>query len=59
MSEHDILEARRAYYREWKAKNKDKVRESNKRYWAKYAARRAAKKAGGGDGDRASQQSIN
>ena len=41
MNEVDILEAKRAYFREWKSKNKDKVRESNKRYWAKYAARKA------------------
>lgn len=40
------LEARaaeecREYYRQWRAKNKDKVRENNRRYWE----RRAAKKA--------------
>ena len=32
---------RREYYRQWRAKNKDKVRESNRRYWE----RRAAKKS--------------
>lgn len=34
-------EERRKYYRQWRAANKDKVRESNRRYWE----RRAAKKA--------------
>lgn len=32
---------RREYFRRWRAKNKDKVRESNRRYWE----RRAEKKA--------------
>lgn len=30
-------EARRAYKREWYAKNKDKTREYQRRYWAKKA----------------------
>ncbi len=34
-------EERREYSRQWRAKNKDKVRENNRRYWE----RRAAKKA--------------
>lgn len=34
-------EERREYFRQWRAKNKDKVRENNRRYWE----RRAAKKA--------------
>ncbi len=29
--------ARRAYYKEWRANNKDKVREKNRRYWEKKA----------------------
>ena len=28
-------EARRQYQREWRAKNPDKVREKNRRYWEK------------------------
>jgi len=40
MSEEEILEARRAYFREWKKNNPDKVRESNRKYWAKYAEKR-------------------
>ena len=31
---------RREYYRQWRAKNKDKVREINRRYWEKRAAKR-------------------
>ena len=30
-------EARRAYYKAWRAKNKDRVHEYNARYWAKRA----------------------
>lgn len=30
---------RREYYRQWRAKNKDRVREYNARYWAKRAER--------------------
>ena len=40
-------ETRAQYYREWRAKNKDKVREYNRAYWAK----RTAKKAAGGEKD--------
>jgi len=31
------LEARRAYYREWRAKNKEKVKQHNQTYWRKLA----------------------
>lgn len=34
-------ESRKKYYAEWRAKNKDKVREYNARYWAKRAEREA------------------
>ena len=33
--------AQRKYKAEWRKKNKDKVREHNKRYWAKRALRLA------------------
>ena len=33
----EAREAQRAYKREWRAKNKDKVRASNNRYWEKKA----------------------
>lgn len=36
MSE-DARNARNAYYRAWRAKNPDKVRKSNERYWNKKA----------------------
>ena len=35
-----VVEARRAYFRAWRAANKDKVREHNRRYWEKVAAKR-------------------
>lgn len=31
----EAKQARREYRREWRAKNKDKVAESNRRYWEK------------------------
>ena len=31
-------EAKNRYQREWRARNRDRVRESNMRYWAKIAA---------------------
>lgn len=34
---------RNRYYREYRAKHPDKVREANKRYWAKRAAKKEAK----------------
>lgn len=39
------LEAKRRYAREWRAKNKDRVREANLRYWAKRADREAKEAA--------------
>lgn len=32
------VNARRAYYKTWREKNKDKIKEYNARYWAKKAA---------------------
>lgn len=37
--ERKAIEARREYQRQWRAANKDKVRENNKRYWEKVAVR--------------------
>lgn len=34
---NEALEIRRAYYREWRKKNPDKVREKNRKYWEKKA----------------------
>lgn len=39
------------YARQWRAKNKDKVRESNKRYWEKQALKKALKEAETGADD--------
>lgn len=33
------LEAQREYAKKWRAKNKDKVREINRRYWERVAQR--------------------
>ena len=38
----------RKYKSEWRKKNKDKVRESNKRYWIKRALAKKEEKDGGG-----------
>lgn len=35
-------EIRRAYHKAWRAKNKDRVREYNKRFWEKRAEQQAA-----------------
>ena len=34
----EARKARNAYYREWRKKNRDKVRETQLRYWKKKAA---------------------
>lgn len=34
-------DSRKKYYAEWRAKNREKVREYNARYWAKRAEREA------------------
>lgn len=36
---------RNRYHREWRAKNKDRVKAINTRYWAKKALERAEKEA--------------
>ena len=38
------LEERRAYFREWRANNKDKVKKHNATYWKKRAKRRLEEK---------------
>lgn len=37
-------EAKRAYFREWRKKNPDKVKEQNRRYWEKKAAQAEGRK---------------
>lgn len=36
----EALEARRAYQKEWRRKNPEKVREKNRRYWERRAQRK-------------------
>ena len=38
---------RREYYRQWRAKNKDRIREYNARYWAKRVERMAQERTAG------------
>lgn len=48
-----IIEARKEYYKNWRAKNSDKVKQYNRRYWERKAAARAASiQAGEENGDR-------
>ena len=48
MSEKDIekmiVEEKREYYRKWRAENKDKIKENNRKYWLKKAMQKADKK---------------
>ncbi len=36
--ERELIEARRAYKREWRKNNKERIEEHNRRFWAKKAA---------------------
>ena len=40
----EAKKARREYYRKYRASHPDKVREQNKRYWERRAAREAEKR---------------
>lgn len=42
--EEQARKEQRAYYRQWRAKNKDRVKANNKRYWECRAAKKAADK---------------
>ena len=44
MLTEQALEARRAYRREWAARNKDKVKAAQERHWEKVAAMAGNKK---------------
>ncbi len=53
VDEAAIVEARREYFRQWRAANRDKVKQHNHNYWAKKAAAIAAsKQAGEKNGDK-------
>ena len=41
--EERAREERREYFRQWRARNPEKVRENNRRYWEKRAAMKAQK----------------
>ena len=45
VSAEEITLAKRAYHKEWREKNKDKVKKSNHKYWAKKAAELKEKSA--------------
>ena len=47
IDESAIVEARKEYYRKWRAANKDKVKQHNRNYWAKKAAELAASEQSG------------
>ena len=36
----EVKAAQREYFKAWRAANKDRVREHNRRYWEKYAKKR-------------------
>lgn len=40
-----IKQAKRAYKKEWRAKNKDKIKAANERYWLKKAQRAQSEQA--------------
>ena len=40
---NDAKNAQAEYMREWRRKNKDRVRENNRRYWERKAAQRKEK----------------
>lgn len=42
MSDKEIKELRNKYNRDWRAKNKDKVKQYNKSYWERRAKKEAA-----------------
>ncbi|MBP3284389.1 MAG: phosphatase [Clostridia bacterium] len=45
-----IAEARKSYFKKWRVKNKDKIKEANERYWMKKALEKL-KEEGNSDGE--------
>lgn len=39
-----IKEERKTYYKDWRSKNKDKIKEQNARYWKKRAEKKLKEK---------------
>lgn len=50
-NEAEIRQLKREYEKQWRAKNKDKVKAKNQRYWRKKAAALAAEQSNGGNND--------
>lgn len=48
--EEAAKEERLKYYREWRRKNPDKVKQHNKNYWLKRAEKKLQEEAGSDDG---------
>jgi len=46
--QEQIRQAKNKYAREWRARNRDKVKASNERYWARKAAKAAEQEADNG-----------
>jgi len=55
---HEALQARREYLRDWGAKNKEKRKAANARYWARYAERKKAEQLGALNGPAPSVKKI-
>ncbi len=49
MLSEEARAARNQYIKEWRANNKDRVRETNRKYWERRAAKQAAEKGGVAD----------
>lgn len=50
VKERAAKDACNAYNREWRARNREKVKAYNRNYWARKAAQKAAQKTEGKDG---------
>ena len=51
MLDEKLIKARREYYKKWRAANKDKVAQHNRKFWAKKAAALAASEQSGENND--------
>ena len=38
--EKTVSEYRNTYYREWRARNRERIKATNKKYWQKYAEKK-------------------
>lgn len=51
-------EARAEYFREWRRRNKDKVRENNRRYWQRRAERLTAEREANAKKENKNQEAL-